>query len=231
MKFLVATNANIGGCRVVIERGGTISEGRLFIYDAICSYKGEPVIVKKKVLPDIEETIFRHRQRYHLPAFFLRRDMRVLDFPCGSGYGSETLGIDTIDYHGMDIDGPTIAYCKRVYSDYPNRIFWENDLTIPKLPKENFDLIACIEGIEHIEEQYQGPLIKAFYESLSQNGTLIVSSPEKTNDLNKWHKHEMTLKEFTFILTSYFKDVQILTYRDTLHNGTISNCFYGVCRK
>lgn len=230
---------------MVIERGGARSEGRLYLYDATFKHNGEQVIVKKKVLDNIEDTIFRHIQRYYLPAFFLRRGMTVLDFPCGSGYGSEILGKDTVKYFGMDLDGPTVSYCEKIYKGQSNKAFVENDLTKPVF-YSCYDLIACIEGIEHIEEQYQGPLIKAFYDVLKPNGTLVVSSPERTNDpsdllspssttpwypINKWHKHEMTMKEFTFILTSYFEDVQILSHKSILHNGTESNCLYGVCRK
>ncbi len=215
----------------MIERGGTRSEGRIYLYDGICEYHGEQVVVKKKVLPDIEETIFRHIQRYYLPAFFLRKEMVVLDFPCGSGYGSEVLTKDTTSYIGMELDGPTIAYCEKIYEGQSNKTFIENDLTSPILTDSFYDLIACIEGIEHIEEQYQEPLIKSFYKALKPEGILVVSSPEKVNDMNKWHKHELTLKEFEELLKSVFNDVQILSHKTKLHNGTLTENFYGICIK
>ena len=106
----------------MIERGGTIDE-RLYLYDLVIDdwdkydESSEHIInFKKSDLPNMEGMIERHKARYFLPAFFCRPGMKVLDFPCGSGYGSEIIRSLGGEYYGKDIDAPTIEYCRRIYS-------------------------------------------------------------------------------------------------------------------
>jgi 2-polyprenyl-3-methyl-5-hydroxy-6-metoxy-1,4-benzoquinol methylase len=67
----------------------------------------------KTEMPNMRELVARHRSRYHLAAFIARPGMKVLDFPCGSGYGCEI--VEDVEYHGMDNDEITIEYAKYYY--------------------------------------------------------------------------------------------------------------------
>ncbi len=218
---------------MIIHRGGT-DEERLYLYDKTFMFNFEKVIVKKTVLPGMEEIIARHKARYYIPSFFVRTRMRVLDFPCGSGYGCDIIPRDAF-YEGRDYDEVTIEYCKRLYSGFGD--FFVEDLRKPFLPYDHYDVIACIEGIEHIEQEYQLPLIRAFNKALKPNGVLVVSSPENPEGIsgpsktNPYHLWELTRLSFTNILGEFFNDVQIFSHKETLHNGQQATCLYGICRK
>jgi len=218
----------------MIERGGT-NEERLYLNDLEFDCEDQICIVRKTDMPNIYEIIQRHKARYMLPAFFVRSGMKVLDFPCGSGYGSEILSGPQIDYEGRDYDKPTIQYCNQFY----HGTFLCGDLSDPSLDGMKYDLIACIEGLEHCNQESQLPLIKAFYEALKHDGILVVSSPcnptcvSGRSEKNPYHKWELTYEDFENLLKNEFPGpyVQIIQHEAILHNGIKSNMLYGICRK
>lgn len=210
----------------MLTRGGT-SEERLYLHDAVVDTDEGVVYIKKTDMNNLEDIITRHKARYHLPAFFCRPGMNVLDFPCGSGYGREIFPFN-IWYEGKDIDKATIQYCKEFYRGNFNI----GDLTDPKLDEGVYGVIACIEGLEHIDKKYQLSLIQAFHKALARDGVLVISSPLTTgNIVNPFHKHELTREEFETLLKSVFTDVQILSHKTKLHNDTLTENLYGVCIK
>lgn len=161
----------------------------------------------------------------------------VLDFPCGSGYGSVVLKDLGVIYEGKEIDLPTLEYAKRVYGE--NGKFSYGDLCAPDLEDNHYDIINCIEGIEHIDQEFQAPLVKAFFKALKSGGTLVISSPEAPNGIsgpsatNMWHKWEMTKKDFLELLYTSFSpdEVELVTRKWTLPSGEVTNHFYCVCHK
>jgi len=202
---------------------GGKDEERLVIED--CFELG----IKKTDMADMANLIARHKARYHLGAFLARPGMSVLDFPCGTGYGSEFFK-DT-HYHGMDYNIDAIEYAKLRHKG----IFSVADMRSVTF-NEVFDLILCIEGLEHIEQEYQEPIIKAFRSSLIQGGRLLVSMPEAPgksgpNPYNPYHLHELTFNDFEKLLREFFHNVQIITHEDTLHNGKKARLMFGICQK
>jgi len=209
-------------------RGGT-NEERLYLEDI------PDLGIFRTAMPDMPNLIARHKSRYLLAGFFCRPGMNVLDFPCGSGYGSEIFNEIGAWYEGQDIDEITVEYCRKVYCNQ-NNTFMVGDLTKPKLIPSAYDLIACVEGYEHIDQEYQELLLVDFYNALCPGGILVVSSPEAPeksgpSKMNPYHKWELTEIDFWDMLTNVFSDVQILRHKDTLHNGEQAICLYGICRK
>lgn len=210
--------------------GGT-NEERLYLYDAEFFYNGTCVTVKKTDMPNLREIVARHKARYHLGAFLCRPGMKVLDFPCGSGYGYEIVP-KNVFYEGMDIDPYTIAYCNKLFEGK----FFEGDLQNPKLDYMAYDLIMCIEGLEHIEMKYQESLINAFYEALDEGGKLLITTPEGNSEpsrTNPYHLCELTEGDFYRLLSGIFGDgnIQIIRLTDVLHNGERKTCLYGIAGK
>jgi 2-polyprenyl-3-methyl-5-hydroxy-6-metoxy-1,4-benzoquinol methylase len=105
------------------------------------------------------------------------------------------------------------------------------------LPNDFFDIIGCLEGIEHIEEKFHDNLISALKKALKKDGVLIVSSPESQTSVsgpsisNQWHKWEMTGSDFIKLLRKHFETVEFITQKATLSTGVSTTCYYGVCHK
>ncbi len=212
----------------MIERGGK-NEERLYLYDLKLDCLDDICIVRKTDMPDMPNLIARHKARYYLPTMFCRPGMNILDFPCGSGYGSIIFDNLSVKYEGRDVDPVTIEYANYIYR---TGAFLVDDLTEPHLSERIYDVIACIEGLEHIEKIYQERLIKYFYDALVHSGILIITTPERKEQItNPYHKWELTRNEFESLLKKQFLDVQILIVNEENHNGEKTNFMYGICRK
>jgi 2-polyprenyl-3-methyl-5-hydroxy-6-metoxy-1,4-benzoquinol methylase len=185
-------------------------------------------------IPD-EPLIVRHLARYHFLSGFCRSGNRVLDFPCGSGYGV-TLMPRSVRYEGRDLSDPSIRYAKSLYGHLGT--FIRDDLTNPHLDNqvEGYDVIGCIEGLEHIDRDDQLLLVPRLAAALTTTGLLIISSPESNrgvssaNPLNKYHRHELIRDDFEALIHRSFSWVEIVTQVDRLHTGEVHRCFYAVCR-
>jgi len=207
--------------------GGT-DEERLYLYNLKFDCDDDIVVVKRTDMPHMDEIVFNHKGRYGLVSAFCKPGMKVLDFPCGSGYGREILSLFRVDYEGRDNDKATIEYCKLTQG--PN--FSVDDLSSPHLEERHYNLIACIEGIEHIEQEKQSRAVKHLYEALDYDGILIITSPERGEVItNPYHKWEFKKSEFEQLLGTYFQDVQILVKRGKNHKGEKTNFMYGICYK
>ena len=225
----------------VIRLGGVVSCGRLYLQDLeFTMLDGSKVVVQKTRKDDIDmaDLIARHKGRYSLVGLFCRPGFRILDFPCGSGYAADILKEFGIIYEGRELDPPTLEYASRIYGR-PTAKFKSGDLCNPGLGNEKYDVIACIEGLEHIDKEYQGPLIEKLKKALKTGGSLIISSPESLTGVsgpslkNQWHKWELTKADFLSLLYSHFdnQDVELVTHKATLHTGERTTCFYGICHK
>ena len=218
------------GFPVVIERGGK-NEERLYLYNTSFLLGNDTVVIYKTDMPNIDDIIARHKARYFFPALFCRPGMNILDIPCGSGYGFEIFNTMNVHYTGRDKDPVTVEYCRNLYSKQGAK-FTVADLVKPDISEDAFDVIACIEGIEHIGREHQANAIKAFHNGLKSGGVLAITTPEKGfTQTNSYHIGEMTRAEFKALLKSCFTEVHIFGCLDTLHNGSKTNCLYGVCKK
>lgn len=218
----------------MIELGGN-QEERLYLHEVRFVHKGEDVWIKKTDMPNIQEIISRHKGRYHLGAFYMRYGMNVLDFPCGSGYGLEIIGEGT-NYHGRDIDPVTIEYCRKIYCN-SSKTFDVGDMTKPVIQRNHYDIIMCIEGLEHIEGKYQASLIEDFYKGLKKGGRLIISSPlsqygeSEKSRTNPYHLWELSELDFIEMVEMVFDNVQFIKETEILHNGEKAEYLYAICRK
>lgn len=184
-------------------------------------------------VPD-EPLVTRHLARYHLLASLCRSGHTVLDFPCGSGYGA-TLVPDSVSYEGRDASAVCIAYATSLYGH--RGTYLVDDLCHPNLPPRAYDVIGCIEGLEHISSEDQQRLIPALATAIQPDGLVLVSSPESTrgvsspNPLNPYHRYELIREDFESLLAASFRWVEVITQIDRLHTGEVHRCFYAICRE
>jgi SAM-dependent methyltransferase len=94
---------------------------------------------------------------------------KLLDFPAGSGWLRETLRGPGWEYHGADLF---------TRPDLPNFRAANLDEPFPFADGE-FDYVACLEGLEHIENYHH--VLRECRRVLRPGGTLIVSTPNPLN--------------------------------------------------
>lgn len=139
----------------------------------------------------------------------------ILDVGCGAGYGTAMLANVAQIAFGCDISYSAIQFAAQEYSKN-NLHFSQMDCQQLGFPASKFDLVISFEMIEHILGQKQ--LLAEIKRVLKPDGTLIISTPEKTkyNELhymakpNEYHVKELSDSEFHELLRSYFSHVQIL---------------------
>ncbi|KKR71820.1 MAG: hypothetical protein A2606_03610 [Candidatus Yanofskybacteria bacterium RIFOXYD1_FULL_42_10] len=223
-----------------LYRGGGDTE-RLYLRNLTFTLKnGVRVVVKKSRIAtsalEMERVISRHHSRYNLVGVFCRPGIKVMDVPCGSGYASSFLRTFGVTYLGVDIDQATIAYANKIYGDKKTK-FKFGDLTTPNFGSNQFDVISCIEGLEHIERKYQSPLIAAFKKALKPNGILVITSPENpsgksgVSQHNPDHLWELTGTDFLKILKKHFgaNRVECFTQDTSLTTGVTTINYFGIC--
>ena len=105
----------------------------------------------------------------------------ILDVGCGDG---RFLGIlsNTIPRRvGADLSNKAITYAKAFNPDIDYRCVDISDID------ENFDIVTCIEVLEHIPEEQVHPFIKNLFRKCNPGGKLIISVPTKILPINKKH--------------------------------------------
>ena len=152
--------------------------------------------------------------------------LKVLDFGCGSGYGTKLL-----KEHFKHVDA---------YDSYPDDYFPENFNLITKIEDlhNDYDIITNFEVIEHLEKEDQLGLLELISSKLKKNGLLYISTvrkitPPPTKNREIEHKYELNYEElynlcskiFTRVITFGQIDQNIGTYYkdNTYHNLFI--CF------
>jgi glycosyltransferase involved in cell wall biosynthesis/2-polyprenyl-3-methyl-5-hydroxy-6-metoxy-1,4-benzoquinol methylase len=153
----------------------------------------------------------------HLPRYQLACDMaqgaRVLDFGCGSGYGSATLARVAAKVTGLDVSEDALTYARTIHRA-ANLEFIHDATFGASLPARCFDLITCFEVIEHLEVQSQDEMLIALRRLLAPNGRLVISTPNpRTTSLyghNPYHLCELSRDEFIEKLKQHFCDLTIL---------------------
>jgi 2-polyprenyl-3-methyl-5-hydroxy-6-metoxy-1,4-benzoquinol methylase len=155
---------------------------------------------------------YEHMPRYAL-ARTLATNKQVLDFGCGTGYGSAMLAEVAASVTGLDIDAVAQNWASTSHHNPVLRFHLCDDLGATLAPK-SFDLITCFEMIEHVDYATQRATIASISRLIRDNGTLLISTPNpevtKLYGENLYHLREMTETEFLEILSEHFPCVTLL---------------------
>src|SRR5581483_1988433 len=97
--------------------------------------------------PEFKNTIYEEqlRSRYNRCSSIVR-NRRVLDAPCGTGWGASTLH-GAASLTGIDIDWAATAFGKATFRSVD---FMVGTMTALPFKDGAFDVILCLEGLEHI---------------------------------------------------------------------------------
>lgn len=159
---------------------------------------------------------------------------KIVDVGCGGGFGSYIMSHEGDFVWGIDVDQESIRWAQTVFSRHKNGIYYSPQLSFDVIDvrTENrelmaFDIIACIEVIEHIN-QYEKLLefIKRLCKRHKKSKELLerpdstyvfISSPNRNHPKigdnkprNKRHVREWTPQELYDILSGYFKHITLL---------------------
>lgn len=179
---------------------------------------------------------------------------KICDVGCGGGFGSNILSQEADFVWGIDANRRSIRFAQEVFTRHKNNIYYSPQLTfevvdIKDEPRElnTFDIVVCIEVIEHIADYN---LTLKFLKRLCKKekngipieppqGTVVyISSPNrnyktmgKDHPLNKRHVREWTPAEAYAVLTQHFKYVVLLSQKgeplelsDTEHSNLFFKC-------
>lgn len=143
-----------------------------------------------------DETVLKGREPaqmgWYAFASTLVTGQTVLDVGCGSGEGLKLLAAKAQRAVGIDLDE------RLMRPDLDVRI-----VDISQLPDHSFDVVVCIDVIEHVEED------EAFVKQLARvaGRLLFVSTPNYAlhRNLHPYHVREYTPYEFTRLFSSYGK--------------------------
>ena len=157
-----------------------------------------------------------HLQTYRF-AFEYVAGKVVLDFGCGTGYGTHMLSEKCRTITGVDISDEAVAHAGNNYSN-PN-LEYKVIPSIEKfpLPFENssFDVVVSFQVIEHINKA--GTYLKEIHRVLKPGGTVIIATPDRAQRLfpfqkpwNAFHVHEYSDEELTELMHRFFETVRML---------------------
>lgn len=129
------------------------------------------------------------------------KKLKVLDFGCGSGYGTKVLkehfeDVESFDVYPDNYIPPGITVCQ----------------DIEQIKKKKYDVVSCFEVIEHMDAKSQETLMDDLHGLLSDNGTLFISTvrkmdPPPTENRKIEHIRELTFAELLAFCTDKFHNV------------------------
>lgn len=165
----------------------------------------ERLVVRKGEV-SFEPPFFEHVSRYRFSGKHGSLGV-VLDAACGSGYGTFFLARRAIKAIGIDCSHEAIASCEASYTRR-NLRFLQMDVQATAFKNRTFDTVISFETIEHLTDPEK--FVWEMRRILRPHGRLFVSTPVKgVYDQvflgeNPYHLHEMTVDEFTRLLSTQF---------------------------
>lgn len=193
-----------------------------------------------RILYDPTQKMYEHIKNYcvdfvknnpQYPKFIWKP--KICDMGCGGGYGSNLMSQEADFVWGIDKDRSSIAWAKAVFTRNKNNIYYTPQVTFDIIdildePREiqAFDIVACIEVIEHVED-YQKVLNftkrlckkdkQGNYIEHPDSTKVFISSPNRRgkhmgeiHPKNKFHVREWTPPELYKILEQNFKHVTLM---------------------
>ena len=91
----------------------------------------------------------------------MAKGLNVLDFGCGTGYGTAMLAKEASSVVGVDISEEALRWANQSHRNPKLRFDCRSDLA-EGLPDSSVDLVTCFEMIEHVDQETQKLVIKNF---------------------------------------------------------------------
>jgi 2-polyprenyl-3-methyl-5-hydroxy-6-metoxy-1,4-benzoquinol methylase len=132
------------------------------------------------------------------------RGKDVLDVPCGMGWGTSLIrGARRLV--GVDISEEAITEAIRRYGTIAE--FSTGDMGHLNFPDNTFDVVSCLEGIEHVPLEVGHRFLQEAERALRPGGRLLLSSPycrTMPHSGNPHHVHEYRPEEIRAVVGERF---------------------------
>lgn len=183
------------------------------------------------VMPDAQRKIYEAIRDYCRNEFVTKHIQypkfiwkpKVIDIGMGLGIGTNILSQEADYVLGTDKNEENVRWASQMFSRQKNNMYWSpqidfmvSDVKTDDREYMKFDVVACIEVIEHFKDI--SPLIQ-FIKNVSKKETAIfISTPNRNawkgqerakRPLNIHHVKEYTSSEFKDILSESFASVEI----------------------
>lgn len=156
---------------------------------------------------------------------------RVLDYGCGSGYGSAQVSRTAASVVAVDVAEEAVAYASSHFS-HPNLSFQRVDPNRP-LPfaDASFDTVLSFQVFEHVADT--GRYLAEIRRVLVPGGTLVLVTPDRSTRLlpgqkpwNRWHLHEYSKAELVAKISPLFDSLEVMgmTARADMIDVEIRRC-------
>jgi len=151
----------------------------------------ERVVIGKK---DIEnkEIYPREISRYNFASKFIKKNMKVLELGCSSGYGTQLIEKD-IKYTGVDYDEAIVKYATKNFGDANHDFVFVNiDKFLERMTK--YDVIIAFEILEHLKNG------KQLAQKLKKHCDTLLATIPHNEPIGFWGEHhvlhKLTEKDF-----------------------------------
>ncbi|MEM7482303.1 MAG: glycosyltransferase [Acidobacteriota bacterium] len=172
------------------------------------------------------ELLLEHVSRYGFAARLVR-DLEVLDFGCGTGFGSSMLrqgGARRVV--GSDVSAASILFARSRY-ECPGVSFCVTDCEMAGLAPDSFDAVVSFELIERLASYRR--FLRETKRLLRPGGLFVVSTPntrlnrrEPGVEPNPFHTHGFTPDELRQVLGEDFAQVELFSQSPT--EGAYRRC-------
>lgn len=148
-----------------------------------------------------DKALYELRTRLILNALGSLKGKKCLDVGCGDGNFTSDLAKEA-EVSGIEYSERAIQFAKR---RVPEASFFVMDLTSMKFADKSFDVVTCLDVIEHLRDSVVEKAINELWGVLKVDGTLIISVPSKCRPLSKTHYRHYDYSDITKLLGGRFE--------------------------
>jgi len=182
------------------------------------NWNGKPMLIKPSKLRKFKKVIS-----------LINRGGSLLDVGCGNGLFHELISKKT--YDSIDAFDYTPEYITEAILKYPFINYTVHDACLPFPYKKKFDIITCVEVLEHVPAPYL--VVKNMYDVCSKYGICIISTPNALWYEIKYHNDlGYTAGDYNFqylspvvLISMMNKAGFVVDYSSNRHLGKIRHIF------
>jgi ubiquinone/menaquinone biosynthesis C-methylase UbiE len=154
----------------------------------------------------------RIMQRYMFAKSFVKQHHKILEAPCGFGYGAAYLSKFCDHVESLDIAKDNIEFGKQSYRQ--SNINWlEGDVTNLPYKDNEFDIYVSFEVFEHLSVDVIDKYMQEAHRVVQKEGKVIISTPNietRRHINNPFHIKEYTFSEFERIIKNILTNIRFI---------------------